>query len=92
MSPAAQVTSIGLAISLLASAWLGQKTVDDWTQGAGRKPMIQGKGRWSAYMRANRQELPTAVAKRLSVLTWICYLAFLLIIVVITLDNWHGPL
>jgi hypothetical protein len=89
MSPAAQVTSIGLTIGLLVSGWLGQKTVDDWARDAGRKPMIQGKGKWSAYMRANRHEMPTSVAKRLSVLTWIGYLALILILVVFALDGWH---
>ena len=89
MSPSLQATSIGLTIGFLVSAWLGQKTVDDWARATGRKPIIQGKGKWSAYMRANRHEMPASVAKRLSILTWVGYLALMLIVVVFALDGWH---
>jgi hypothetical protein len=89
MSPTAQVASIGLTIGFFMSAWLGQKTVDDWVRDSGRKPMIQGKGRWSAYMRANRHEMPRSIARRLSILTWIGSLALILIVVVFALDGSH---
>lgn len=89
MSPTAQVASIGLTIGFFLSAWLEQSTVDDWARDVGRKPMIQGKGRWSAYMRANRHEMPTSIVRRLSVLTWIGYLALIMTVVVFVLDGWH---
>ena len=35
--------------------------------------MLHGKGKWSAYMKANRHEMSKSVANRLSILTSIGY-------------------
>jgi hypothetical protein len=89
MSPAAQLTLVALTTALFLSAWFAQETVDDWARETGRKPMLHGKGKWSAYMKANRHEMPKSVAKRLSILTWIGYLSVISGLLVLVLDGSH---
>ncbi len=66
---------------LFVTGWMQQRAVNKWAERTGRAPMInKGRGSWGRYMEANRYEMPASLLKRISVLTWIGYLAIALFI------------
>jgi hypothetical protein len=71
----------------LASAVIGQKTLDKWTRDTGRRPMIpKGRGSWSRYLRSVEAELPPSVRQRIALCKRIATISMILVPVVFFLD------
>lgn len=88
MSPLAKLIIMGLVIVLIASARLGQKVLDRWTQATGRAPLIQkSRGSWAAYMQATNHEMPPSVRKQIALYQAIGWIALGLIGVVMAFDE-----
>ena len=91
MAPASMVILAALVLLGLASGFIAQKTLDDWTQDAGRAPMInKGRGSFSRYLRSVEAELPPSVRQRIAFCNRIGIVSMVLTPVVFILDAvWH---
>lgn len=91
MAPSSIVIIAALALVGLGSGVIAQKTLDQWTQDAGRAPMIhKGRGSWSRYLRSVQAELPPSVRQRIALCNRIGIASMVLVPVVLIVDSvWH---
>jgi hypothetical protein len=91
MAPTSIVIIVALLLLGLASGFIAQKTLDEWTRVAGRAPMInKGRGSWSRYLRSVDAELPPPVRQRIALCNRIGVVSTALMPVVLILDAvWH---
>ncbi len=87
MVPTSIVIIAALVLVGLGSGFIAQKTLDQWTQDAGRAPMIdKGRGSWSRYLRSVETELSPSVRQRIALCNRIGLVSMALTPVVFILD------
>jgi hypothetical protein len=91
MAPTSIVIIAVLVLVGLGSGFIAQKTFDQWTQDAGRAPMInKGRGSWSRYLRSVEAELPPTLRQRIALCNRIGVVSMVMTPVVFILDAvWH---
>lgn len=87
MSPFILTIFLGLMALLMASGFMQQRALDEWTRDTGRAPMIhKGRGSWHRYLRSVEAEISPSVSRRIAFWGWVGKLSIALMWALVALD------